>query len=659
MRPFSSVVSRRSGPRNFALFAWNRIDNVGRVSIISQLLSSEISATIRSERNMASSPKVAEEDPYPSNALRHLDYEELISVLESHARWLDSDQHGPKPDLSCLDLSSVDLTHKDLRLANMHGSRIRRARFCDFSEAELQGADLQGADLTGARAPAVQLSGATLISARLRTVSLQGAAFSKANLSGADLTGSDLRDADLSDAVGVSPAMLARANLARAIFPQAIQTTEPLSVIAEASKGCARVFIALLVGNIYSWVTIATTSDDQLIMNSGTSPLPILGSSIPIAAFYLVAPIVLFALFLYLQLSLQRLWELFAVLPCIFPDGYPLDQKSYPWFLNGLICEYNPDLAERDRRFASLHRALALLLGWWLVPASIVLFWERYLSRHQMVGTIMHVALAILAVFAALAFHSAMKETLTGERLSSLRGRGLPLRTLSSLFFAIVVGIALSAFSFGVLRGVPREACAARDLPQWNYKRWAPARFAAFGLSPFANLRGFRVPNRSTGSLPAAYDSYVASLQGPQLNIRNLRYADLSYGSFVNGNFEWTDLEGANLTHTDLRGAYLEGANLQRSMLAHADLSGANLISANLTLASGTSINTCEFSIRQAPPWLLGGASGFMSEGGQINLSNSSLSNALLENTDLSHSDLSGLVWWWPILNWPLCPDLG
>ena len=590
---------------------------------------------------MASNSQPAQETPTRPDLIRLLDHEEVASLIESHAHWLASGQSQPKPDLSRLDLSSTDLTRKDLRLANLRGSRLRRAPYCDFSNAELQEADLQGADLRGACAPGVKLCEASLKCAVLRDANLLGAVFRKANLSNADLVNSDLRDADLSDAVGVSPARLARANLAGALLPQAIEGSEVLSAVAEASKTSTRLFIALVLGNVYSWITIATTTDDQLITNSGTSPLPLLGSSIPIAAFYIVAPLVLFALFLYFQLGVQRLWELLSALPSVFPDGHALDQKAYPWLLNGMICDAFTHLEDRRRRFPELQKFLSLLLGWWILPLTFVLFWERYLSRHQLVGTTVHVVLLALAIFVALTFHAAMQETLVGEPSSLNRWPGGQLRFLRNLFLATASGVLFGVLSYGVVDGIPPAACAARELPSWNYKRWVPSGLAVLHLSPFADLRGFRLPPQPVGPLPVAIDPGAASLRGPQLKMGNLRYAAMSYGSFVNGNFEWADLEGARLDHADLRGAYLEGANLERALLADADFSGAQLMNANMSSASVHGGNICEFESVELPIWLRHGGGGGQT-GGHCNLSKSVLINAVLENADLSDSDLSG-----------------
>src|ERR1019366_494657 len=50
---------------------------------------------------------------------------------------------------------------------------------------------------------------------------------------------------------------------------------------------CRKLLIAVLAACAYSWLTIASTTDVHLITNTASSPLPFVGSQVPIAGFYL------------------------------------------------------------------------------------------------------------------------------------------------------------------------------------------------------------------------------------------------------------------------------------------------------------------------------------------------------------------------------------
>ena len=91
------------------------------------------------------------------------------------------------------------------------------------------------------------------------------------------------------------------------------------------------VFFVMLLAIAYTWLTIANTSDIDLLTNASTTPLPIILTELPIIGFYWAAPILLIGFYAYLHLHLQRLWEDLAALPTYFPDGRPIDEHDSPW----------------------------------------------------------------------------------------------------------------------------------------------------------------------------------------------------------------------------------------------------------------------------------------------------------------------------------------
>jgi hypothetical protein len=122
------------------------------------------------------------------------------------------------------------------------------------------------------------------------------------------LAGADLTGAKLPDSLGEPFANLDTAN--------------------DVSTNAQNLFIAMLAACLYSWLTIATTSDVNLIVDRASSPLPIIGTSIPIVGFYFVAPFLLVAIYFYFHLYLQKLWEEMGSLPAFFPDGTPLQARA-------------------------------------------------------------------------------------------------------------------------------------------------------------------------------------------------------------------------------------------------------------------------------------------------------------------------------------------
>jgi hypothetical protein len=148
-------------------------------------------------------------------------------------------------------------------------------------------------------------------------------------------------------------------------------------------------FLSMFLGCLYSWLTIAATTDAELLSNSTSSQPPIIGGAVPILWFYGVVPSFLLLLYIYFHFSMRHLWELLANLPAEFPGGQPVDQKIYPRFLGGIVGSHcNPFTFKKGCPvWARVETFFFILLTWALVPVTPAAFggralplrdWERW-----------------------------------------------------------------------------------------------------------------------------------------------------------------------------------------------------------------------------------------------------------------------------------------
>ena len=186
--------------------------------------------------------------------------------------------------------------------------------------------------------------------------------------------------------------MLAGAVLTNAKLPDDVARFDQLKHVEETSRNASTVFFGLLAASLYSWLTIATTTDVALITGTASSPLPIINTNIALSGFYLAAPLILIAVYFYFHLYLQRLWRDLASLPAVFPDGAALDGKAYPWLLNGLVRAHFKKLELAQRPLTRVENVVSILLAWWVVPFTLLAFWLRFLPRHDWWVTTLHVA---------------------------------------------------------------------------------------------------------------------------------------------------------------------------------------------------------------------------------------------------------------------------
>lgn len=476
-------------------------------------------------------------------------------------------------------------------------------------KADLSAANLQGANLAGAN-----LQGASLMRAKLQ----------EAQLHGCELQTANLQDADLSGATGLLAKQLAGANLSGARLPEDLQRFDGLERVQEACQNARTLLLSILLASVYTWLTIATTTDAALLTNSSSSPLPIIQTEISIANVYLIAPLLLLCLYLYFHIYMQRVWERLAQLPAIFSDGTPLDEKAYPWLFIGLVRSH-VKLLRRDRPPLSRTQAgLSFLLAWWTVPLTMMALWGRYLSRHDLMGTFLQIFVITIAFSAALTFHRLTRETLRlkFQRYITMDNRKIGLRPYGRLAM-------ISAMIFVLLS-------TAGGLIFLSIK--------AIGGEIRANLRDADVstkPENWTGQ-----DSEIQFVRGASLRKADLRHARATNAFLVNADMEWADLREAWMDEADLRKADLSYAKLDGAQLIDVNLRHANLQRAS---CSGTDFQTSDLS----------GANLSGARLSSANLNRVNFQDSILERAYLEGASLWGVIgleayqvrraWNWPL----------
>jgi uncharacterized protein YjbI with pentapeptide repeats len=528
---------------------------------------------------------------------------------EEHLAWLNqgveawNQWRGANPDIQP-DLIEADLTDRNLRGANLTEAKLQRAI---LRGTVLQDAEMQGADLIGAR----------------------------------DLLAGQL----------------AGANLCRAKLPEDIKFPE-LANVDEASRSAQTLLFSMLLACIYSWITIATTIDARLLTNSATSPLPILGSAIPIVWFYIAAPIVLFVIYVYYHLHLQGVWEGLGRLPAVFPDGQPLDRRVYLWFLSSFVRKYSVrfrDVPDDRSRLLGLQRWVSLLLIWWVVPLTLAFFWARYLAAHDWWVTSIHVFLLVVSILAGIGFRNRTALLLSRRTLHLHAARGV------GWALGIIVIYPLYFFSYGVINGIPPDqyqyttekgdphwrapavpmpdprketsgifdgflhafrdhhpfagAPAFQDLHPYDARRLVPRIFEYTPFKPCAEFEEVAVSAKPANWRGEKAEE-ITPVEVVNLTRRSLRYARAFRAFLVGADLRGADLTGANLREADLHGAKFEKGYGKAAIFEAASLEGANLKWAKLRWAR-----------------LLG-----------VNLKKADLAEAHLKEADLRSADLSDAI---------------
>ena len=310
---------------------------------------------------------------HASNNVRDWSFEEKLA---SHHEWIDSKgASGKRVDFAAADLEGSDLIGVNLRYMDLH-------------DANLRAADLLMADLRDA----------CLVRANFRDSCLVGANLEAANLEGAELETS----------MGLVPRQLAGANLHEATLPPQVQF-EALPEF-ERSSGTVYAYFAVMTSLcVLSCVAIWTTKDFQLLTNASIIPFlhsPAAAAALPTVQFYLIAPFALFIVYLVFHFHLQHLWDLVLELPAVFPDGRALGENE-PRIVVGLLRTHFRWMNQDAPSTRVIEKAIAIFVAYWIVPATLVFYWLRYLTLQEIHGAVLQELLIVGA--SGVAFYSTTK----------------------------------------------------------------------------------------------------------------------------------------------------------------------------------------------------------------------------------------------------------
>jgi uncharacterized protein YjbI with pentapeptide repeats len=585
--------------------------------------------------------------------------EELAQILEDHKAWLQTvGADGKRADFSERLLREVDLKgvclrealfrKTDLRMVDMTQAELDKADFweaslegCTLSQANLRSANLESAKILSVDESKADVSGADLTAANLAHAILDGSNLSRAfldhaNFTGASVKGADLKDASLYGAIltdanlegvsGLIDGQLAGSNLCRAKLPEDIARFSGVDQVAEISKQAKTLFLAVIGACVFCWLTIGMTRDAQLVLNNATSPLPVIQTKVPIASFYLIAPVVLLALYVYFHLYLQDLWSALSKLPAFFPDGRSVIERVYPWLMTGLGWSHVAGLKSSRPPFFRLRSFISFVTGWLLVPFTIFLFWGHYVRLHEPAGSVWHLVLLALALWFAVDFYRSAVKTLRG-----MDSRGWKVFALfpgwmrfprgASLLGLAVVCACAAITTEAILgepqwRGIPYGTGLSVRLsheelsekgPDWQ--RLSGTADARLRTVKGANLKGKDLRGAlANNSFLARADLFRTKLQGADLLGADLRRANLAFANLQRANLAWANLQGADLAFTNLQRAFLFTANLKGAKLQEANLSGANLQRADLrdvkTITQSQLDEACGDEETKLPPGL-------------------------------------------------------
>lgn len=274
-----------------------------------------------------------------------------------------------------------------------------------------------------------------------------------------------LEGANLSNTRGLLPHQLSGADLTNCKLPENLSDFPLLDHIKNLSKSSGIVLVSTLVLGTFLLLAGFSTSDLDILTDSGRTKLPILNTELSTRPFIIVAPLLLLIAFTTLHIYLSRLWSMIATMPAVFPDGCPLTLKIYPWVVNELA------ISEFPRMYNMLAvRFLLFTVLFFSVPVSLVLFVGRCMILREVPLATWHVGLVVLSVFISRHFFYVFKSILR-ERSnipSTWRKPAGPIFRVFAHAVDLVLLAVLTAVIWSMPRNLPIASSPAQRSLQWD-----------------------------------------------------------------------------------------------------------------------------------------------------------------------------------------------
>jgi uncharacterized protein YjbI with pentapeptide repeats len=167
-----------------------------------------------------------------------------------------------------------------------------------------------------------------------------------------------------------------------------------ISAIARTS------WLALLGYLAFIGISLLAVEDDaDFFVPTRRTDLPLVGVAIPTYAFFLFAPILAAALYVYLHVHLLKLWDALADAPSTI-ENRPLGEHLHPWIANDYALGLRGCGALRPRPMRWLGNLATRLLVWIAGPFVLAGFWWRSMPAHDEWLTLAIAAALLVTLYA-------------------------------------------------------------------------------------------------------------------------------------------------------------------------------------------------------------------------------------------------------------------
>lgn len=405
--------------------------------------------------------------------------------------------------------------------------------------------------------------------------------------------------------------------------------------LEESKKKNSRIFLIYFTVLVYVLITTGGITDIQLILDDAVV-LPIIDAKVSNTVFFLLSPLIVFALFVFYNLHNEHLKS-------------KIQNKNWPIFE---LAKF-PGSDKKTKYFVISENIFSTIFLWGLFPITLFVIAFRYLESHNSLAMWYHFIITFLGTIIAFIFWKNKKYELKQIILSEI----IILLLSILIYFAPIVLLDLrfgrfisdSVYSTWdkdiklfilfccyivilpiVVTGILNRFLKANFKKLFRLNIWLALCTIPLVLvhyivhTPLGEGRNVDLSYQIIAQDPGLVSKgiYSADLRFKHLENASflssfLNNADMRYSFFNNATFHSAKLNDADLRKSDLRNVTLIEATLGNANLEGVDLSNSNLFDAEL---SNSNLKYANFT--------------------NCNLRKANLMSAIMDSTDFTGADL-------------------
>ncbi len=343
------------------------------------------------------------------------------------------------------------------------------------------------------------------------------------------------------------------------------------------SRRILALFLSLLV---YVSITVASTTDLDLLTANGRVMLPIVNVEIPISGFFGVAPVFVLIFHFYLLF--------------IF---YKHSRKLYEWNKERkdenelLLVPFIFNYYDPGKKKNSILRFVIWLLIY-LLPLFVLIYIQWIFLKYHSIGmnTYHFIAIIIDCLLIYFLYNKIIRQDLSGEENDSFKINIKRLIKSKDILLLLIVVLSIVNIIYFTKLLLPDDDGFIYDPPESKDKEWSwymrkiqleLPRETFVSSVPGDEIIQYYLTKGETAD-DARNEAFKNFAKGINLKNRDLRFANFFKSTFINADLQNAKLQGSSLRYATLQYSDLSSAKLQGAHLRSAELQGANMSNTNL-----------------------------------------------------------------------------